>query len=257
MITTKRGFEMSFSAYSEYYDALYSEKEYNQETQSLINFVNEINGSVPTSLLEYGSGTGGHALILAEAGHEILGIELSEDMLARAVRHENISYLQGDIRTVQIKQTFEVSFSLFHVVSYLSQNSDFEAFLNNANKHLCLGGYLFFDCWYGPAVINIGPSERSKFFHFGQKTFKRNAKPVVLYDKNIVEVHYEISDTQNLDTTIIKEKHVMRYFFEPEIQYFAKNNGFKLVKSKHLSTGKQPGIESWDATFCLKKIKDL
>jgi len=60
---------------------------------------------------------------------------------------------------------------------------------------------------------------------------ERVAVPDVLYETNSVLVLFDIEVTNPMNGKAynIKEKHLMRYFFQPEILYFLKKAGFKNI----------------------------
>ena len=49
---------------------------------------------------------------------------------------------------------------MFAVLGYFPGNSDVQAALDSARRHLRPGGLFFCDMWYGPAVLSQRPSER-------------------------------------------------------------------------------------------------
>ena len=66
--------------YSQYYDLLYSDKDYIGEVDYIDNLIKLHNKNVKT-LLDMGCGTGKHAELFYEKGYKVHGIDLSEDML--------------------------------------------------------------------------------------------------------------------------------------------------------------------------------
>jgi len=139
--------EGAFGEYSRYYDLLYKDKDYQAEAD-YINRLLQQYVSQRCDILEFGSGTGRHAKILAnDFGHKIYGVEISADMVANAEEHENVTSVVGDMRVYKAQRTFDCILSLFHAVSYLTSDSDVKLFLSNANRHLAIGGILIFDVW--------------------------------------------------------------------------------------------------------------
>ena len=72
-----------FEKYSDYYDLIYKEKDYNAEAKYVHGLINR-NGKNCKNILEFGSGTGKHANVLAKLGYRIHGIELSKHMVSKA-----------------------------------------------------------------------------------------------------------------------------------------------------------------------------
>jgi len=70
-----------FNLYSLYYDLLYSDKNYSDEVQYILN---HLSPNTNLKILELGCGSGGHAEILCRNGNQVVGIDLSEGMIDRA-----------------------------------------------------------------------------------------------------------------------------------------------------------------------------
>ena len=66
--------------YSQYYDLLYSDKDYIREVDYIIKLIKE-NIDHSKTLLDMGCGTGKHAELLSNKDFIVHGIDISEDML--------------------------------------------------------------------------------------------------------------------------------------------------------------------------------
>jgi len=243
-----------FSNYSKYYDLLYQDKNYKKETDYLINIIKKYKIS-SGNLLEFGSGTGKHGYLLAEKGYNVNGIELSAEMVSKSKGHPKFTCKQGDIAKVNVKQSFDVVFSLFHVISYQTNNNQINAVFNNASKHLKKEGLFIFDFWYSPAVYNLKPSVRVKRFQNKQFKIIRVAEPENLSDKNLVNINYTffINDLVKDTQISFKETHTMRHFSLPEIDLLAEMNGLKCLESHEFLSKKKPSEETWGVCVVLKK----
>ena len=72
-----------FDAYAEYYDILYRDKDYSAESD-YVSYLLKTSCPQARNILELGSGTGLHAIELAQRGYAIHGIDYSESMVALA-----------------------------------------------------------------------------------------------------------------------------------------------------------------------------
>lgn len=161
--------------YSDQYDLLYGGKNYEAECDLLEEVFKCYADNKVQSILDLGCGTGNHAIPLVQRGYEVTGVDLSEDMLIHARKktdhlnlvtdvHQPIPvFLQGDLRSLNLNQTFDVVLMMFAVLGYQYSNADVLEALKTARQHLRKGGLLIFDIWYGPAVLAIRPSDRVKF----------------------------------------------------------------------------------------------
>jgi SAM-dependent methyltransferase len=244
-----------FNAYSRYYDLLYQDKDYAGEVAYIQNLLTRHSIS-QGDLLEFGSGTGKHGRLLAEMGYRVHGVERSADMVAQSQVTENFSCQQGDICTVQMGRPYKAVLSLFHVVSYQTNNSNVQAVFMRAAEHLRPGGLFIFDFWYSPAVYSQQPAVRVKRMADDQVKITRIAEPVLHPNSNCVDVNYTIyaRDVESGEVQMLEETHPMRHFSLPEIDLMAQITGFERVGAEEFLTGKPPGTETWGVCVVLQKV---
>ena len=249
-----------------YYDILYQDRDYPQEVDYLLKLVNE-EGLQIKRLLEFGSGTGNHGIILANRGFHVTGLERSAAMFERANGKltgllslppgSSLQFVLGDAKEFRLEQSFDAVFSLFHVVSYQTTDLDLAGFFANAWRHLSVGGVFVFDVWHGPAVLEQRPSSRFKRVVSGDFEVSRQAVPELIPDSKVVKIDYTL-DVKNLSSGKVErttERHVMRYFFVDEIDDLARRSGFEVVLSEEWLTGARPSGGSWGVCYVLKKLK--
>ena len=106
--------------YSQYYDLLYSDKDYDGETDYVNNLIKENNFNAK-SILDLGCGTGKHAYLFCNKGYKVHGIDISEDMLKIANKdidgkEDRIKFSHSNIEKLNLNEKFDVVVSLFHVI---------------------------------------------------------------------------------------------------------------------------------------------
>jgi SAM-dependent methyltransferase len=100
--------------YSGVYDALYQDKGYEKECDYIEALFKKYDYR-PTTILDLGCGTGGHALILSKRGYKVSGVDRSASMLdiakkkARDQRSE-IEFIQGDITRISVNKKMMPSY---------------------------------------------------------------------------------------------------------------------------------------------------
>jgi SAM-dependent methyltransferase len=254
-----------FEAYSQYYDLLYKDKNYTEETKYVDSLITQF-CSQTKSILELGCGTGIHALQLAEKGYKVEGIDLSETMLHRALERqsespiaisERLSFLEGDIRTYESALKFDTVISLFHVISYMTTNEDLNQAFTTVKKHLKPHGIFIFDCWHGPGVLNDKPVSRTKSFENELVSIKRNSVPHFMSEKNIVDVNFDIHihNKKTNEDIKLKETHSMRYLFTDELKSLLEINGLEIIHAEEWLTKTTLSENSWNACYvCRNKF---
>jgi SAM-dependent methyltransferase len=237
------------SDYAAAYDDLYSSKDYSAECDLLERV---FNGHV-RKVLDLGCGTGNHSVVLAERGYDVVGIDGSEDMLRRArVRGGGGRFEHGDVRHLDLDETFDAVLMMFAVLGYQTQNGDIDAALSTARKHLQSGGLFFGDVWYGPAVLAQRPSDRVKVIETpagGQVIRVAGGELDVL--RNVCSVAYHLWRIENGRVCAeVREQHQMRYFFAPEVQLVLEHAGFELVRiGAFPDFDNDPTEQTWNVAF--------
>jgi SAM-dependent methyltransferase len=94
-----------FGAYSRYYNLLYKDKNYAAEAEYVHNLIQKYCAGAK-SVLNLGCGTGMHDVLLAEKGYEIIGVDMSAEMIAVANSNSSalnaVTFIKDDIRTVRL-----------------------------------------------------------------------------------------------------------------------------------------------------------
>ena len=247
----------NFKTYSRYYDLINNDKNYLGEVEYICNLLNKHN-STGKDMLEFGSGTGIHGRMLAEKGFNVLGVELSSDMVRQSIETKGFKCIQGDIRDLKLSKKFNIVLSLFHVISYQVSNSDLINTFKTASSHLKGGGFFVFDVWYSPAVYAQTPGIRLKCKKNSSMEIIRISEPTMLVNSNQVDVKFKIYaiDHSANSYECFEEIHSMRHFTIPEIDLLAKMSGFKLIQSEEFLTSNSPNSNTWGVCFVLQKQND-
>lgn len=250
-----------FGAYARYYDLLYRDKDYAAEAEFVHALIRKHHPRART-LLDLGCGTGRHAFVLAERGYEVTGVDRSEEMLAVArsqlspfnPQPSTLNFFNGDIRSIRLGRTMDAVVSLFHVISYQTENSDLLASFCTVRDHLGPGGVFLFDCWYGPAVLSERPTVRVKRLEDELTAVTRIGEPVMHANGNVVDVNFQIfvQDKASGAVECLEEQHRMRYLFRPEIDLLLRDAGLILVDELEWMTGRPLGFGTWGACFVVK-----
>ena len=205
--------------------------------------------------MEFGSGTGIHGRLLAEKSYSVVGIEGSARMVSKAKLSPGFNISIGDVRSIHLQKTFDTVLALFHVINYMLTNEDVCAFFSSAAKHLSPGGLFIFDTWYSPAVLYELPSIKVKRIKNSEWDLLRISEPTVLENLNRVDIDYTIY-AQELQTNryhVVKERHSIRHFSQPELAFFASQAGLELISSKEMMTGSVPSKKTWSVCQIYRK----
>lgn len=249
-----------FKDYAKYYNLFYRDKDYAKEVDYVDSLIKRYAKNKKRSILDVGCGTGIHALLFRRKGYRVVGIDKSTEMVniakSSVTENDNIEFYTRDSTGFNLDRKFDIVVSLFHVISYHTTNEAFYRCFGNIYKHLNKGGVFIFDFWYGPAVLTQKPQVKVKKFWGRDTKITRTAIPRININENTVDINYEII-IKNKGSEIlekIEEKHKMRYFFLPELNFMLGQVGFKVIKSlKWMSFKEGLSAKSWNGALIANK----
>lgn len=224
-----------FEKSAEYYDLLYSDKDYEKECDFVEEIFKRYSKNPIKSILDVGCGTGGHAIPLAKRGYGVVGFDLSELMIRKAKeKARNLANLElhvKDMRDFQFDSKFDACVCMFAVIGYLTKNQDIQKTLTNIKRHLKDGSLFIFDFWNGLAVLRILPSVRVKIVEDKGKKVTRTAEPELDAFNHVCKINYRLAITEdNIFVDEIKETHTVRFYFPQEITHYLEDAGFEVLK---------------------------
>ena len=220
--------------YSNLYDMLYENKDYESEIDFLEAIFHKYDLKVNT-ILDLGCGTGGHLIPLAKRGYQMTGVDYSEYMLKLArkkMKQENVEgeLLKGDICSIDLKRQFDVVISMFAVMSYQITNKRVAWACQTARKHLNSPGAFIFDVWHGYGVLGDRPTQRIKNVKLDNKEVVRFTEPIINIESHTVETRFKCWVIEgNEIISRHDETHFIRFFFPQEITYFLEVAGLDKV----------------------------
>ena len=225
-----------FAKYAEYYDLIYQDKDYGKECDFIEEIFQKFSLRPVKTILDGGCGTGGHAILLANRGYEVTGIDGSEIMIKRAKEklggsNLRLDFQKMDLRELDLGTKFDACVCMFAVIDYVTQTEEVLKVLENIRRHLEKDSLFIFDFWNGLAVLRILPSERVKTVNNGEREIVRIAQPELDALNHLCRVHYRllINEGKTL-VEEITETHVIRYYFPQEITHYLKDTGFEVLK---------------------------
>lgn len=246
----------NFKLYSQYYDLLYKDKDYHAEANYVLSLIKQYKPQTKT-VLELGCGTGNHAAILCNHALKVIGLERSAEMVALAQQKniQNFQPIVADIVSFTLAEKVDVAISLFHVISYLTNNQQLIQCFQTVHQHLNTAGIFMFDVCYSPAVYTQKPVVRVKKLSNSEINITRIAEPQIHYQQNVVDVNYQvmIEEKATQKITTIYETHPMRHFSIPEIALLAEHTGFELIHTEEFLSSQTPSENTWGVCFILRK----
>lgn len=240
--------------YAAAYDALYSDKDYEAETDILEQLFRRYASGPVHEVLDLGCGTGSHALPLARRGYTATGVDVAPQMLSRArakvaAANLRVALCEADIREYRDGRQYDAVIMMFAVLGYQRTNDDVTRALRTARAHLRPGGVFIADFWYGPAVLTLGPESRFKRIVQGERRILRFAGGVCDEARHACTVSY---DTVTIEGTTVlaevHEDHDVRFFFPLELDFALQDAGLaRSALRAYPEVERPPGISDWCA----------
>lgn len=252
----------NFIEYAKYYDLLNKEKNYVDECNYLQKIFDRFNVKA-TSLLDFGCGTGRHALEFAKRGHRVEGVDLSAEMIKIAIEALNKELLltSGEISFLTLKDYLaqpikknDISLSLFHVANYQTADEDLSAYFRILNESTKPGGLVIFDYWYRPAVNHLKPEKRTKIVENDELRVTRTSTPNYIKNGEVIKVLFDIliENKESGESYKINENHKMRPILVEELREVLPKE-FNLVGTFEWLGFSSPTNESWSAVSVFRK----
>lgn len=135
----------SYNEFSQIYDLLMDDVNYEKWTSFIINRVNKSEGK---KILEAACGTGSITRLLTVENYKITAFDLSQDMLMRAYeklgRNPCVKLLNLDMVDFKINDMFDAAICCCDGINYLDKNQ-ISMFFNNIYNHLNNNSMFIFD----------------------------------------------------------------------------------------------------------------
>ena len=177
-------------------------------------------------VLDLACGTGNITLALAQAGYDMIGVDISIDMLAQAqakITNEKILFLAQDMRNLDLYGTIDAVISTCDGLNYILDEAELETIFKKVKMFMNPGGVFIFDMNTEHKYKNV----------LADKSFTAQ-KGDVSYDW---DNHYNASTMINEYQVMFKpindepfmEVHYQRAYHVDAVCDMLRNTGFKTV----------------------------
>ena len=149
-----------YSVFAEFYDDVMSEIPY-IEWVFYLQRLWDRHGITPSRVLDLACGTGNMTYLLAGLGMNVVGVDLSEDMLevARSKMcgdlEQQVSFLRGDMCSFELKENMDLIICLFDSINYILESAELASVFAQVYKCLAADGWFLFDFNTEAGIRNI------------------------------------------------------------------------------------------------------
>lgn len=192
------------------------------------------------SVLEFGAGTGRVMIPLLEAGHRVVGVDLSRGMLdiaaqriAQSPKAKRASFelIEADTRSLALNEKFDMVFIALNTFLHSLTREDQLATLRSAQAHLRAGGSLVVDLPPNDELANqpddgVFDLEASLIDPETQSHIEKFVASRVFWAAQEQELKYRVEETINGKTHSQTVSFRLRHVFKHEMELLLAQAGF-------------------------------
>jgi SAM-dependent methyltransferase len=210
-------------------------------------------------ILEIMSGTGFIAIPLAQAGHDVTGVELAKPMLVEAHRKSraagaHVTWVQGDARAFDLARQFKLILLPSNSICHLLTRQDLEACLASVARHLDPDGRFALNVFV-PSLTLLQQTPDQEL-EFGAYTDPDSGRRVVMTSRSRYDADTQIKHNQLFrrvgEGPIDPDGELaMRVYFPQELDALLWYNGFA-IEHKYGEDGRPFDAQSGMQYYVLK-----
>lgn len=223
-----------------YYDAIYrdgSRIDYNKSVQEFLKLYEDVCQEKLGSLLDYGCGTGTHAVMFAKQDVKVTGIDPSSDQIILAKEkartsglEDHLQFLIGDMVDFKSDQLFDAAGAFFSPFCYLLSDEAVINFLHSAENIVRPNGLLFFEFWH---ILGFDTRRTQSYLVTKDQdtTIYRFNTPILDVETGVIDMpmeHLVVRDKTVLDE--FTEDHKLRAYTVPHIISLVNQTSWRLVE---------------------------
>jgi ubiquinone/menaquinone biosynthesis C-methylase UbiE len=223
--------------HAELYDLFYGSKAYAAEVSYLHGLLQQFSQPPACRVLDIACGTGSHAIELARLGYEVVGSDLSEDMLACALEkasagHSEIRFEKQDMRALEVASNpFDAVLCLFDAIGHVQTTAAIKQTFRGVHRHLRDDGLFILEFWHATAMAGQHDPLRVRKFVTERSEILRLSRTTVDLALQCATVEHAIYDLRSDGTyQTAVERQVNRFFSLPEMSELLDDCGFDVVK---------------------------
>ena len=175
-----------FSKTAQYYDLIYSFKDYEQEAEQIKDLITQEHPTA-SSILDVACGTAEHAKYLSD-NFQIDGIDLEPEFVRIAQNKVPAGrFWDADMSDFDLDQKYDVVQCLFSSIGYLKKAGQVVDALNCFKNHLNPDGIILVEPWFSPEQWNVGSPHVLTIDEPGLKICRMNSSGL---EGNISKMHF-------------------------------------------------------------------
>ncbi len=223
--------------HAELYDLFYDAKPYAAEASYLHEVFQRLSKRPIRRILDIACGTARHALELERLGYDVVGSDLSEDMLSRAREKARmagscIRLERHDMRNLDVGSgPFDAVLCLFDAIGHVQTTVAIKQTFRAVRRHLREDGFFVLEFWHAAAMAGHHEPIRVRKFATDRGEILRLSETTVDHALQCATVQHAIYDLGRDGTyKMAVERQVNRFFSLQEMSELLDDCGFDMLK---------------------------
>ncbi len=243
----------AYTSFASVYDRYMDNVPYDTWTANIKTLFEKYN--MPMEIVcDLGCGTGQITRRLAAEGYDMIGIDVSYDMLMEAQTHEDsqgILYLCQDMRDFELYGTVGAVVSLCDSINYLRDRSELLTVCKLVNNYLDPKGLFIFDVKTRHFYEQLGSNTIAENREEGSFIWENDYDPETGDNAYFLTI-YEENEEGSFDR--FEEEHLQHAFDVQEIKDVIKESGLELLEILDVATMSDPGEDSDRLYFIAREV---
>lgn len=209
---------------AEYYDLIYSFKNYRKEANRIKALISKHKKSHGNELLDVACGTGHHLKYLRDR-YSCTGVDVSEELLDIAKKNvKGVAFERADMTKLKLGQKFDVITCLFSSIGYVKTCSKLKTTIQSFARHLKTGGVLIIEPWFTKRAYRIGSPHMTTYGGKDVKIARLNVSKI-RGNVSVMDMHYLIAE---------RDKDVKHFVDRHELGLFEVDKTLRIMKDAGL-----------------------
>lgn len=230
----------AYTDFAYVYDMLMDDTPYEKWCEQVTSVLEKY-GITNELVLDLGCGTGTLTELLAKKGYDMIGVDLSGEMLERAMEKREASalsilYLQQDMREFELYGTVKAVVSVCDSINYLLEDEDVMDTFRLVNNYLDPQGIFIFDFntvhKYRDVIGDATIAENREECSFIWENFYHEEERI-----NEYEVTFFVKEGELFRR--FEETHYQKGYTAEEMKRFLKEAGLEFVSMSDSDTGEE------------------
>ncbi len=248
----------SYTELPAFYDFLGEHPDYEKMAERIINMYEEKGAKESGLILDLACGTGKLTCALLDKGADVIGTDLSPEMLMQArdtcmQKGHSPLLLCQDMRELDLYGTVDVTVCATNSLNYLENEGELERVFSLVHNFLTPGGLFFFD------INSLYKFEKL----YGENTYVFENEGVFCVWENQYEAEEGVCDfrltmfekERSGRYRRLEEEQSQTYFAEELVEKLLKKTGFELIEKAGDLEGRAVNEESADLFYVCKCVK--